>query len=98
MRSSSAGSGAAPRSGTVDGDAVAAEEVDRLCVSARIGDEDVDLVELREAEHLDVAELGLIDQSHQAVRALDHRALERVFFSVRSGQAVLEREPVAADE
>src|SRR3954454_8884596 len=61
MRSSSAGVGGSPGSGTVDDDAVARQEVHGLRVDASVGHEYVDLVERRKAEHLHVAELGLVD-------------------------------------
>src|SRR3954453_17146383 len=98
MRSSSAGSGAVPRSGTVDGDSVARQELDGLHVGAGVGDQHVELIELRKAEHLDVAELGLVDQGNDAMGPPDHRPLERVLLTVRGSEPMLERESVAADE
>ena len=42
------------------------QEVDGVGVDPRVGHEHVDLLERGEAEHLDVAELGLVDQGHDA--------------------------------
>src|SRR3954452_6945206 len=97
MRSSSAGAGGSPASDTMDRDVVLRQGGGDLGVDARVGHEHIDLVERREAEHLHVAELGLVDHRDHTTRALDHGALDRVLLSIRRGEAVLERQPVATD-
>src|SRR5215210_4318775 len=67
-RSSSASAGGSPGSGTMDGHAVARQGGDGLGIGARVGHEHVDLVKRGEAEHLHVAELGLVDHRDNTTR------------------------------
>src|SRR3954453_1065715 len=97
IRSSSGGAGPAPPSDTLDVDALARQELNRLGIDTGGGHEGVDFVELREAEHLHVPELGVVDECDDALSALDHRPLDRMLLAVRGRESVREREPVAAD-
>src|SRR4051812_16373523 len=97
-RSSSAGAGGSTASDTMDCDAVFRQRGGGLGVGPRVGNEHVDRIKRREAEHLHVAELGVVHHRDHTPRGFDHGALNGVLLSIRRGQTVLERQPVAADE
>src|ERR671910_53455 len=88
----------ASRSGTPDLDVVLGQHGEGVVVGPGVGHQDVDVVEGRVAEHLIVAELGLVHHRDNSARALDHRSLQQALVAVRRGETSRERQAVAADE